>query len=320
MGDGANHALRGLTTGTKNRQWSIFCLDTDDFFAARRYSLTNNSEPTMVREPLNHKSMKLMLEHTRYWASIGWDILHGRSSQGIYVLGYVKSGTNWLCHLLSGILGIPILEAWTIRLPALHPCIYHIHRFIPIESVRKRTIYIMRDGRDTLVSYYFHIVRDQGKDKQRAERYIGRPLTFDNIRENLPDFIRYIQNHRYSSVDWRTHIETWQRHRERYVVIRYEDMLADTAGEVSRGIEELTGKRPDAERVRSIVQQQDFRTVTKRERGLQDNNEFMRKGINGDWRNHFSRAAAEKFNEYAGSLLFDLNYESDPDWTSKVPE
>ncbi len=273
-----------------------------------------------MRESRIRKSLTATRERFIYWISIGWDVFHCRRSQSVYVLGCVKSGTNWLCHLLSGILEIPILESWKIRLPALHPCVYHMHRIIPLDPVRKRTIYIMRDGRDVVVSYYFHMVRDQGAGKRRAERYIGRPLTFDNIRENLPEFIRYLQVDRHSSVDWRTHIETWQRHRELYVMIRYEDMLADAVGELSRAIEGLTGRRPDSKRVRSVVEQQDFSTVTKRERGRADNNNFMRKGIQGDWRNYFSAEAARKFDEYAGRLLVDLGYESDLDWASKVPE
>jgi len=265
-------------------------------------------------------SLKSTHEHILYWTSIGWDVLHGHGSQGIYVLGAPKSGTNWLCHLLSGILGIPILEAWKMRLPALHPCVYHMHRFIPLNPIRKRTIYIMRDGRDALVSHYFAMVRDPPNWRRRAERYIGRHLTIEGIREALPDIIHFLQTNRHASVDWRTHIETWQRHRERYLMIRYEDMLADPAGELSRTIEDLTGKRPDAELVRSVVQLHDFRNVTKRERGLADNNEFMRKGIQGDWRNYFSGEAARKFNEYAGHLLIELGYESDPDWALNVPE
>lgn len=43
-----------------------------------------------------------------YWLSVGWDCLRGSASQSVHVLGYSKSGTNWLCRLLSSILGIPL--------------------------------------------------------------------------------------------------------------------------------------------------------------------------------------------------------------------
>ena len=266
------------------------------------------------------KSVKTIHEHTLYWTSIGWDVLRGDHSPGIYVLGYVKSGTNWLCHLLSGILEMPILEAWKVRLPVLHPCVYHTHRFIPLDSIRRRTIYIMRDGRDTLVSYYFHLIREQGPQLRQAEQVIGRRLTAENIRENLPGFISYLQATRTSTADWRTHIETWQRFREQYFTIRYEDLLTDAESELIRAIQALTGRQPEAGQVRSVVQQQDFRTVTQRAPGHEDSNKFMRKGVQGDWRNNFSRSAARKFNAYAGQLLIDLGYESDPSWTEKVAD
>jgi len=43
---------------------------------------------------------------------------------------------------------------------------------------------------------------------------------------------------------------------------------------------------------------------------------FLRKGIVGDWKNHFSQEARERFHHYAGESLLQLGYEPDSDWVS----
>jgi hypothetical protein len=268
-----------------------------------------------MNEP-RKSALRARYEQFIYWSSIGWDVLHPGKTGSVYVLGYIKSGTNWLCHLLSSALSIPILEIWKINGPRYDHCIFHMHRFIPVEHVRRRTVYLMRDGRDTIVSAYFHVVREGGEIKTRLERRLGRPVTAENIRDNLPEFIRYMEENNIATVDYRAHLKQWQRHRDQYVTARYEDMLEDTASELSRIIKELTGNQPEEKLVKQVVNQHDFTRLTQRKKGVEDANAFIRKGISGDWRNYFTPEAARVFDAYAGDLLIELGYESNPDWAS----
>ena len=48
--------------------------------------------------------------------------------------------------------------------------------------------------------------------------------------------------------------------------------------------------------------------------GKEFNLKFMRKGIAGDWRNHFNRKLASDTETVFGSLLRFFNYESDSSW------
>ena len=246
------------------------------------------------------------------------DILLPRRVSGIYVLGYVKSGTNWLCHLLSTALEMSILEPWKRNLPVARPCVYHMHRFIYLDSIRRRTIYMMRDGRDTVVSKYFHIIREGGLIKKRLEDYLGRPVRNEDARTNMAKFISFMQCNRIASVDYRTHIEEWKRHRDKYVTLRYEDLLADTEGELARVIVAMADHDADAEHIRAAVKKHNFTHLTTRKRGEEDRSSFIRKGICGDWRNHFTIEAGRLYNEYAGELLVELGYESEPRWWEKL--
>jgi hypothetical protein len=55
-----------------------------------------------------------------------------------------------------------------------------------------------------------------------------------------------------------------------------------------------------------------------RKRGEEDQFSFLRKGIVGDWRNHFSAEAAVVFDAHAGSALIELGYEPDRSWITSA--
>jgi len=197
--------------------------------------------------------------------------------------------------------------------------VFHVHRFIPLRSVRERTVYVLRDGRDAIVSFYFHIVREWEQPiKRRMERRLGREMTAENIRENLPQFIDFMQGNRTHSIDYRAHVEEWRRRQEVYVALRYEDLLKDTVAQLSRVVFEVTGTEPSAELVRAAVAKHDFTRLTGRQRGVHDPSSFLRKGVEGDWRNHFSPEAARLYDAYAGDLLIELGYETSRSWVSAI--
>ncbi len=249
-----------------------------------------------------------------YWSSIGVDMVVPRMEAGVYVLGYVKSGTNWLCHLLSTALDMPVLEPWKLHGPMISPCVYHMHRFIPFDPVRRRTVYMMRDGRDTMVSKYFHLVRDGGPLKARFECQIKKPLRAEDISINMPEFIRFMGGSRIASTDYRSHLEAWKRHSDKYITLKYEDLLVNPEQELMRVIKRLPDQPVSLERIRMAVRKHDFSNLTKRDRGVEDISSFIRKGISGDWRNYFTVEAGRAFDEYAGHLLFELGYETEREW------
>jgi hypothetical protein len=55
-----------------------------------------------------------------------------------------------------------------------------------------------------------------------------------------------------------------------------------------------------------------------RERGVEDRSKLYRKGISGDWVNHFTPQHAEAFQAYFGDLLVRLGYEEDSDWIASA--
>ena len=67
--------------------------------------------------------------------------------------------------------------------------------------------------------------------------------------------------------------------------------------------------------VPAIVDRHRFsRKAGGRERGVEDAHNHYRKGVAGDWRNHFEPVHVEYFKRNYNDLLLRLGYETDPHW------
>src|SRR6188472_2305781 len=78
-------------------------------------------------------------------------VLRRGAALGMYVgCGYPKSGTVWLCQLMSTYLGLPYPREY--RSPIAMASVIHAHwRYDPRIPA---SAYITRDGRDVLLSLY----------------------------------------------------------------------------------------------------------------------------------------------------------------------
>jgi hypothetical protein len=140
-------------------------------------------------------------------------------------------------------------------------------------------------------------------------------MTEDNVRENLAKFIEFMSTYQRGCADYKSHLTYWLEHD--YVTIRYEDLLADTVGELRRALRELKGAEPDMERLEHAVKKNSFEEKAKRARGEENTGNFLRKGVSGDWKNYFTPEVARVFDEYAGDLLIKLGYERDHSWRDR---
>jgi hypothetical protein len=191
-------------------------------------------------------------------------------------------------------------------------------RLLPFAAARRRTVYILRDGRDVMVSRWFETLHREPGDRAAVERFLGVEMTDDNMREHLARFIEFMSTYQRGCADYRSHVRYWKDHD--YVTVRYEDLLADGVRELQRALRELTGEEPDVERLALAVRNNSFEEKTKRARGDESKGHFLRKGISGDWRNHFTPEAARVFDAYAGDLLIEIGYEPDHAWVDRIQE
>ncbi len=259
---------------------------------------------------------KVSYQQLLYWSTIGIDVLRGSRSRSLYVTGHAKSGTNWLCGILGDYTGFAPYEPWKDRLPRLEPAVFHVMRLLPFEAVRKRTIYVMRDGRDIMVSRWFETLHREPGDRAAVEKSLGITMTDDNMQQHLARFIEFMSTFQSGCPDYRSHLEYWQQHR--YPTVRYEDMLTEPVAQLARVLEEITGEPADLPRLEAAVEKNSMAAKTKRAPGEEDKASFIRKGVAGDWRNQFTPEAARVFDAYAGDLLIALGYEPDHAWVEQL--
>lgn len=240
-----------------------------------------------------------------------------------YVCEYPKSGGTWLSHMLSDYLGVP--HPRFSALPLAHQCIIHGHwKFHP---KLKRCFYLYRDGRDVMISFYFMRMRNAAKpissyDKRLQKRYeklYGRGFDPDDIQNNLAKFIELEMTHPIQArVNWPDHIRQWMiPERDTVAPLSYESLLSEPVDTLTRVLEKFLDEPIDRARVAESVDRHHFdRLAGGRARGTEDRSAFLRKGVAGDWRNHFTKDSAEVFDQYAGEVLVHLGYESDRSWTT----
>jgi hypothetical protein len=228
------------------------------------------------------------------------------------VTEYPKSGGSWFSQMLSEYLDIPFPRN---KMPKLECCVMHGHYlYFP---TMKNVFVVLRDGRDLMVSYYYHSYFKHERFNAGLVERMRRELPFpdyDNIRKNLPQFIRYkFTTKRAPRFTWTEFVESWLN-KDGVAFVKYENLLADPVKEFSRAMKAVYDHDLDLEKVKYVVAKYSFKNVAKRDPGQENKRSFLRKGIRGDWKNHFTDEARKVFNSYAGDTLVKLGYEADSSW------
>lgn len=181
------------------------------------------------------------------------------------------------------------------------------------------TIYIVRDGRDVLVSWMFHLLTHGSQNADDA--FLRHQADFARSPRSFVDE----PSKALSLVDWtRIGIKKWcervradhdlilKRHDQGgdapVFLIRYEDLHADT-DHWRRKMYAFLGVDSDA----ASPVSQESNTAAGFNRGEQPDS-FYRSGQIGDWKKYFTPLTSELFKEECGDLLVRLGYETDSSW------
>ncbi|KAK7885896.1 hypothetical protein WMY93_025517 [Mugilogobius chulae] len=236
----------------------------------------------------------------------------------VFVATYPKSGTIWLQHILlllqskgdvdlmsnkdklsNGDL-VPwievngqIQEFATAESPRFRVTHLPFH-LMPTALSRKKgkVIYVARNPKDILVSfYYFH----------KLATMLETPRSFDDF------FEKFIKGEVMGG-RWFEHIKSWFSHKDdiNMLFITYEEMILDLTSVIKR-IADFVDTELTQDQLQNVVKHSTFKNMRKIPQAnyeqvpgdLLDHHEgtFMRKGTIGDWKNHFTVAQSEKFDE-----------------------
>lgn len=184
-----------------------------------------------------------------------------------------------------------------------------------------RLVYIVRDGRDAVLSHRFQAFIDKEEhlspqDLKIREDYARNPATYiRGERSIFGDGSAGEKMLRQAAEDWKRNVlETDQAgkylYAAQYLSLRYEDLILQPIQELSRIWEFLGASQPDAVLQATVLaeMQQNPDAAYQAQKAGEDSPP-LRKGKPGSWREIFTPRDRQLFSEVAGKVLLAWGYE-----------
>ena len=193
-------------------------------------------------------------------------------------------------------------------------------KHIPLNFLRThfgqfRPVWVLRDPRDTLVSWIYHDLRTLSPSADELEDLCGSyGGTYQERTKSAPEWLlRLIQLHTGDLVDF---YERCRCPKETAVIVKYEEALINPQGTLERLLESL-GIPASSDRITAAIRNFSFARLTG---GLGEvRNSFVRKGTQGEWRVYLDQRLARAFSPYFEELAAFLGYEPSERWIEHLP-
>jgi len=232
------------------------------------------------------------------------------SRRDIFIVGYPKSGNTWFQHLVAGVvfgvdpgLGpfalaqelVPDADAVKYYRRYASEMFFKSHA-LPRPEFR-RVVYLLRDGRDVMVSYkhYREVV--------------------DKVKYAFPEFVSPHAD--VFPCHWPTHVDAWAQnpYRAQVLWIKYEDLLSRPVRELERFCA-FVGITRDTAHLRAVAEAASFAKFRAKEakEGFTDPRFsppkfFFRRGVTGSYKDEMPPEALEIFLGRAAGTLRRHGYE-----------
>jgi len=243
----------------------------------------------------------------------------------VFLVGHPKSGNTWLAFMLAVLIENDRDERVNISnvgefVPTIHNRDLSITRYGDRHSPRifrteapnypqayPKTIYIVRDPRAALLSYYHHCVHDTGRTDWPISEFVDEMIDAGCIRSLEPHLVR-----------WDLQVEAWldRAGHQPVSVVRYEDLKGDCLGAL-RKLGEFIGIDHDESLLQLAVERGDFSRMRKDEQryGAEsyagekgERGFFVRKGKVDSWKEEMPAEVVEKIETAFYPVMKKLGY------------
>jgi hypothetical protein len=238
-----------------------------------------------------------------------------------FLVSYPRSGNTWTRFLIANLVHpdkqvsftnieklIPDTSSQSNRAlkRIARPRIIKTHEYF--DHRYPKTIYIVRDPRDVALSYYdFQRKYRQIADGYPLERYVDEFVSGRLISESWGT--------------WAENVASWvytRGRRQDFLLLRYEDMLTDTAAETRR-IAIFLGIEPDPGRLRQAIERSSADRMRELEKAEADqwiatknrrkDIPFVRTARSGGWKTSLPEVCVRQIEAAWGDLMTTLGYE-----------
>jgi hypothetical protein len=226
----------------------------------------------------------------------------------ILVSEYPKSGGTWIVNLIGDALGLPKRDLYaTGAMPfdlGKHPwyigasdfgfkgpCVIksHEHPTSRLVQFSAKHIHLVRDGRDVVVSKYF-FERD----------FCVANGIYEKFEEDFDAYVSRV------SAEWNEFVLSWLN--VDVLCLKYEDFLRSPGATLECALSGI-GIEANRESINAAVSNNTKDKLQASLTPLFPNSAFVRKGVSGDWRNHFQRRHLDAFRGLAREAMERLGYD-----------
>ncbi|XP_013388051.1 sulfotransferase 1C2-like [Lingula anatina] len=237
-------------------------------------------------------------------------------SDDIWIVNWPKSGTHWMWEVVMMLssgraklrdsvkVGAMFPEACTLQAAEkmTSPRVLDTHvplKLFPKAALKSKIIYTVRNPKDACVSFYHH---QKGMSMYRLDN-----VSWEGTLELMINGKAYYGN-------WFDHVEEWLKVLENNpnaLIVTYEDMKMDLKKQVRR-VAEFLGYKRSEKFYDDVAKLCSFGNMKKEKRDIKsawskESTGIYRKGTVGDWKNYFTMAQNEKFNEMYTRRMKDIN-------------
>jgi sulfotransferase 6B1 len=247
----------------------------------------------------------------------------------VHVNGGPKTGTTWMVNLVSSLPGfrrVGNFRGDITKYSSLKPGdVVHGHdRYSDslVKSLKSRgtkTILMIRDPRDQLISRVFHIKRDETHPwhpyftNLKIDDAITACLEGCRGSTTIPHLVG-LQN-------WNEFTYEWMRSDHQLLCIRYEDLSLDPIDQMLK-LCDFINFPSSTILIKIITEHNRFERLSAgrkfwkrgRKQGEEDRSSHFRKGVVGDWRHYFKLEHKERFKKMGDDVLVTFGYEINNDW------
>jgi len=231
----------------------------------------------------------------------------------VLVAEFPRSGGNWIRDVLSDVLQIPVSRR--NLLPTTTYALVQSHTASPIQ--RGPCVYNLRDGRDVLVSHFWHSLNSIRAGPPAARRRLAQlhpSLARLNRAPSDANLRAFYEEWRVrpagARASWGQHVGRWLSvDNPKLCVLRYEDLLERPHDALAGIAEKLTGAIPQSYVLEFAVRRNAFETKTGRKPGEILNTDRRRSGRVGGWRDELPTDLQRRFTDDFGEALALAGYE-----------
>jgi hypothetical protein len=250
---------------------------------------------------------------------------HNLRKTDIFLVGHPKSGNTWLAYMLAILTQKDIEQRINLSnvgdfVPTIHNDDKSIARWNHLSDPRifrnegpqhpdayPRTIYILRDPRSVLLSYYHHCVHDTGRNDWPISEFVNEMITEGCIKSLEPHIIR-----------WDRQVESWlaRAKHQPVIFVKYEDLKRDCRTTLVK-LQSFIGLDRDEIIIDTAIERGNFSSMRKNEeqygaesypgekgaRGF-----FVRKGKVDSWKEEMPAEVIEQIEEAYYPVMKKMGY------------